>query len=95
MTHESSQATREPLTLDLSGAFARRTDFSEANLQDANLSGADLTNAILRNANLKGANLKGTILKGADLRGAKNLTKDQLEGAVVDDHTLLPDYLNP
>ena len=93
MSQESSQPTREPLTLDLSGAFARRTDFSGANLQDANLSEADLTNAILRNANLRGANLKGTILRGADLRNVRNLTKDQLEEAVIDGHTLLPDYL--
>ena len=94
MSYQSPLDTREPLKLDLSGAFARRTDLSGANLRGANLSAADLTNAILRNANLKDANLKGTILKGADLRGAKGLTKQQVGEAIIDDETLLPDYLS-
>lgn len=93
MSQDLDQRVREPLTLDLSGAFARRTDFSGANLQRANLSGADLTKAILRGANLKDANLRGTILRGADLRDVKNLTKGQLSEAIVDAETLLPDYL--
>jgi uncharacterized protein YjbI with pentapeptide repeats len=94
MTQASTLTTREPLKLDLSGAFARRTDLSGANLEGANLSDADLTNAVLRNANLKDANLKGTILRGADLRWAKNLTKSQVKEAVIDEKTLLPDDLN-
>lgn len=76
--------------LDLSGAKVRRTNLSHANLACANLSNADLTGADLRGADLAGAILTGTILRGADLRNARNLTKEQLAAAVVDDTTMLP-----
>jgi uncharacterized protein YjbI with pentapeptide repeats len=69
-----------------------------ANLQDAKLKGAFLQGADLTYANLSRANLEGTILEkanlsGADLRGAKYLTKEQLESAIIDSTTQLPDYL--
>ncbi|MGH6885979.1 MAG: pentapeptide repeat-containing protein [Geminicoccales bacterium] len=79
--------------VDIHGAFVRRTDLSHANLERANLSYADATNANLRGANFKDANLQGTILRGADLREAKNLTREQLSAAIIDETTLLPDYL--
>jgi uncharacterized protein YjbI with pentapeptide repeats len=79
--------------LDLSGAKVRRTNLSHADLTRANLSHADLTGADLRGANLDGAILMGTILRGADLRDVKNLTKQQLAVAVVDDTTILPSDL--
>jgi len=84
-----------PLRLDLQGAFIRRTDLSDANLQEANLAEADLSGASLRGADMRNARLAGTILKGADLRGVKNLTVEQLSDAIVDKHTLLPDYISP
>lgn len=80
----------EGFVLDLSGAKVRRTNLSHANLTRANLSGADLTGADLRGANLAGAILTGTILRAADLRDVRNLTKEQLASAVVDETTLLP-----
>jgi len=76
--------------LDLSGARVRQTNLSHANLTRANLSHADLTGANLRGANLAGAILTGTILRGADLSEVRNLTEEQLAGAVVDDTTILP-----
>jgi uncharacterized protein YjbI with pentapeptide repeats len=79
--------------LDLSGAKVRRTNLSRANLTRANLSHADLTGANLKGANLAGAILTGTILRGADLSDVKNLTKEQLAVAVVDDTTILPSDL--
>ena len=79
--------------VDIHGAFVRRTDLSGANLERANLSHADATNANFRGANFKDANLTGTILRGADLREARNLTWEQLESAIIDEATLLPDYL--
>ncbi len=79
--------------LDLSGAKVRRTNLSHADLTRANLSHADLTGADLRGANLAGAILMRTILRGADLSGARNLTKQQLAVAVVDDTTILPSDL--
>jgi uncharacterized protein YjbI with pentapeptide repeats len=81
---------KDAFRLDVRGAYLRRTDLSNANLEGANLSGANFTEAILRGANLKNAILKGTILRGADLTDARNLTRAQLETAVVDDRTLLP-----
>jgi uncharacterized protein YjbI with pentapeptide repeats len=79
--------------VDLHGAFVRRVDLSNADLERANLAGTDATNAIFRGANLKGANLKGTILRGADLRDARDLTWEQLSEAIIDETTKLPDYL--
>ena len=81
---------KDTFKLDVHGAYLRRTDLSNANLEGANLSGANFTDAILRGANLKNATLKGTILRGADLTDAKNLTRAQLETAIVDDRTRLP-----
>ena len=80
--------------LDIHGAFVRRTDLSGASLRGANMAGADASNAILRNADFEGALLQGTILRGADLTGAKNLTVEQLSAAIIDDHTILPNYID-
>ena len=81
---------KDEFRLDVHGAYLRRTDLSNANLEGANLSGANFTDAILRGANLKNAILKGTILRGADLTEAQNLTRAQIETAVIDDRTRLP-----
>lgn len=88
MTHNLAQRK-----LDISGAWVPRTNLSQASLVGANFSNADLSNAVLCGADMKGAILEGTILKGADLTGVKNLTKEQLANAVLDDETILPDYL--
>jgi uncharacterized protein YjbI with pentapeptide repeats len=58
------------------------------------MAGADASNAIFRDVDFEGAALGGTILRGADLTGAKNLTVEQLSGAIIDDLTVLPDYIN-
>lgn len=81
-------------TLDIHGAFVRRTDLSGASLRGANMAGADATNAVLRDVDFEGAILRGTILRGADLSGAKNLTVEQLSEAVIDDRTVLPRYID-
>lgn len=81
-------------TLDIHGAFVRRTDLSGASLRGANMAGADASNAIFRNVDFEGAVLRGTVLRGADLSGAKNLTPKQLAEAIIDDHTILPDYID-
>jgi uncharacterized protein YjbI with pentapeptide repeats len=82
-----------PLHIDLSGAFIRRTDWSGANLEGANLSRADCKNAKFRRVNFKDTNLEGTNLVGADLTDARNLTREQLATAIVDETTILPSYL--
>jgi uncharacterized protein YjbI with pentapeptide repeats len=81
-------------TLDIHGAFVRRTDLSGISLRGANMAGADATNAILRGADFNNAVLRGTILRGADLSGAENLTIEQLSEAIIDDDTILPSYID-
>ncbi len=82
-----------PPSIDLRGAFIRRTDLSGANLVGANLSFADCANANFRGADFRDARLEGTILRGADLTGVKHLTREQIAKAVIDERTLLPDGL--
>ena len=74
--------------VSLSGA-----NFSAADLRRVNLSGGDFSGADFRGANLNGANLSGTNLSGANLRHAVGLTKEQIESAVTDEKTQLPNYL--
>jgi uncharacterized protein YjbI with pentapeptide repeats len=92
MSRDQNRAVER--TLDIHGAFVRRTDLSGASLRGANMAGADATKAILRGADFNNAILRGTILRGADLTDAKNLTLDQLSEAVIDDHTILPNYID-
>jgi uncharacterized protein YjbI with pentapeptide repeats len=49
----------------------------------ANLKGSDLTDA----------NIEGSNIKGVDLQHTKGLEADQIEKALGDEHTRLPDYL--
>ena len=63
-------------------------NFAGANFEVANLESANLIEADLSDTNISGANLKS-----ANLTSAKNLTKEQIESAVTDDNTKLPDYL--
>ncbi|MCQ0986834.1 pentapeptide repeat-containing protein [Jiella marina] len=76
------------------GVFLRRLDFTGINLSDANLRNADAKNAIFARVNFSNADLTGTDLRGADLTGAKNLTIEQLQVAIVDENTRLPDYID-
>ena len=59
------------------------TDLKGAGLQAANLS-----RSVLKNSNLEGADLKG-----ANLRYAIGLTAEQIDSALIDKNTLLPNYL--
>ena len=88
---------------NLQRAFLRGADFYDADLSKAILNGATLSvanlqiarlhNADLRRANLEGANLRGANLEGADLRGARNLTQAQIEEALGNKDTRLPEGL--
>jgi uncharacterized protein YjbI with pentapeptide repeats len=89
-----SKELTQPSTLDLHGAFVRRTDLSGASLRGANMTKVDATNAVFRGADFDGALLDGAILKGADLTGVKNLTLEQLSSAIIDDQTTLPTYID-
>ncbi len=84
------------LVADIRTAKLRRANLGGANLQRTDLSKADLRGANLQYANLKKAILGRTNLKGADLTKAKNLRQEQIDKAIVDEHTKFPDYLrNP
>ena len=90
---------------NLSGANLRGANLTGANLSKANLhvielSGANLSHADLREANLKDATLSeadlgktdltGAQLKRADLRGAAGLMQQQIDLALGNDQTKLP-----
>jgi uncharacterized protein YjbI with pentapeptide repeats len=87
----------------LDGANLTRANLFGVNLQGAGLPGACLRRAHLERADLTGACLKGAILEGAILkeaklaganfRDAKRLTKEQIDSAIIDEKTKLPDYL--
>jgi WD40 repeat protein len=65
-----------------------RRDFTEKDLSGSNLRWAKLRRAIFTGTHLDGADLRG-----ADLSEAVGLTTAQLATAVLDDSTILPDYL--
>ena len=78
---------------DLIGARLPGTDLHGADLRGAYLIGADLTGADLRRADLIGADLRDANLAGADLTGALFLTQPQLNAALGDQRTKIPDGL--
>jgi hypothetical protein len=82
----------------LTGANLEMADLSEADLSDArldgaNLSGADLSEALLERANFAGAKLGGANLASASLKDARNLTQSQIDEALGDALTVLPNHL--
>ena len=78
---------------DLVGADLRAARLAGADLRGALLIGADLRDADLRDADLIGADLRAADLRGADLTGALFLTRGQLQSAVGDASTRIPDRL--
>jgi uncharacterized protein YjbI with pentapeptide repeats len=80
---------------DLAGADLRHASLRGARLPGASLAGARLDGALMLAADLRGADWTGAtgamVLHGADLRGARGLTQGQLDAAVGDADTLLPD----
>ena len=61
---------------------------------EANLQYADLENAILKDAQFsEDVLLNQANLKGANLKGATGLSSSQIDLAITDKQTKLPDYL--
>ena len=61
---------------------------------EENLQYADLENAILKDAQFsEDVLLNQTNLKGASLEGATGLSSSQIDLAITDEQTKLPDYL--
>jgi uncharacterized protein YjbI with pentapeptide repeats len=66
---------------------------SEASLERADLYGAHLEGATLDGASLEGARLEGTHLERTDLSRAQGLTQEQVNVAIGDPSTTLPNRL--
>ncbi|AMW30505.1 pentapeptide repeat-containing protein [Arthrospira platensis] len=86
----------------LNGANLRGAKLFGADFEEAWLISADLSDAILLGSNLTGADLDGAILRGTrlqqvnltnvDLTNTKNLTKEQIESAILC-QTKLPNHI--
>jgi uncharacterized protein YjbI with pentapeptide repeats len=74
-------------------ANASRANFSHAQLQGATLVEASLEKADFGDAILSDETLYGTHLHGASLINARGLTQDQLDIAIGDENTTIPDGL--
>lgn len=83
-----------PHRFHFEGTVLRTLDLTGVNLSSANLKRADARDAILARVNFAGADMAGMDLRGADLTGARNLTVEQLRGAVLDERTQLPAYID-
>ena len=77
---------------NLQGAFIQGANFEEAILEGAIFDKTYLGNAIFKKANMRDAHLKGANLSDADLKDADNLTKDQLDQAILC-NTKIPNYI--
>lgn len=76
-------AGKDLRNVELKGANLRGALFIAANLQGSDLSGADVI----------GADMRDTSIKGADLSQSLFLTQAQINAALGDDTTTLPNYL--
>jgi uncharacterized protein YjbI with pentapeptide repeats/DNA-binding Xre family transcriptional regulator len=73
------------------GDKLQRTHLNKANLQETNFIGAILEDANLQKANFSKAKLERARLFRADLQGAINLKQQQIEQALGNSTTVLPD----
>jgi len=78
---------------NLSDAKLGRAVLRGAHLEGAILIQADLVEADLMYSYLSEADLTVANLSKADLRGATGLTKEQIDSAIIDENTELPEYL--
>ncbi|GCE28254.1 hypothetical protein KDA_37380 [Dictyobacter alpinus] len=74
---------------DLTGACLRGAKLNRADLSAANFMHADLTDADLSETNTLVTDFYDAILVGANLRNTRNLTNEQIRGAIVDRTTEL------
>ncbi len=80
---------------DLAGHDLRDRDLRDADLRGAALIRADLRGLDLGSADLLGADLRDADLRGSDLRAALFLSLFQVNAAVGDGRTVLPEHLTP
>ena len=75
----------------LMGANLQRAFLEKANLERAFLMGANLQRAWLSGTSLRGADLRGADLRGANLKKVLHLTQVEIDTAIIDETTELPD----
>lgn len=78
---------------DLKGVTLVQADLIQANFAEANLEEADFRGAILYRANFTGANLREANLREANLTEAIGITSEQIQSALGNDTTILPDNM--
>jgi uncharacterized protein YjbI with pentapeptide repeats len=71
-----------------------QTDLRGADLAHSDLRGATMSMALLDRADLEAAKLDGADLTRVNLRGVRNLNAFQLDGAKIDESTILPDNID-
>src|SRR5215217_913993 len=79
--------------ISLKGSNLSYSHLVNTNLSNADLSDADLNHAYLANADLSGATLSDADLNHAELQTARGLTQEQIDEAIGDERTQLPDDL--
>ena len=77
----------------LASANCQSLSFSFVDLQDSSLAQANLDGASFIHSNLLGTDLDEADIRGAILDQALNLTQRQIDYAITDENTLLPDHL--
>lgn len=65
------------------------------NLRGSDLEGADLRGSDLEGADLEGAHLSKAHIEGVDLRDVAGLTQEQVNSALGNEETRLPEGLTP
>ncbi|MDZ8263847.1 pentapeptide repeat-containing protein [Nostoc sp. ChiQUE01b] len=79
--------------VNFEGSNLQDANLIGSNLQRAKLAGANLESALLSTANLQEANLQEANLCGANLSGLENVESQQIEQAIGDRTTILPENL--
>lgn len=84
--------------VNLAGAQITVADFRKADLREARLAGADLRESLATGADLEGADLAEAELNlcnlsGCNLMGVRGVTSRQIERAMIDANTRLPESL--
>ncbi|MFN6484692.1 MULTISPECIES: pentapeptide repeat-containing protein [unclassified Nostoc] len=79
--------------VNFEGSNLQDANLIGSNLQKAKLAGANLEGALLSTANLQEANFQETNLCRANLSGSENIELSQIEQAIGDRTTILPENL--
>ena len=79
--------------ISMKGSNVSNSHLVNTDLSNADLSDASLYHAYLENVDLSGANLNATDLSEVDLRNTTGLTQEQIDEAIGNQRTQLPDDL--